>query len=135
VTKITLTPPPTIESFYKFCVQKKLMGLRCGRCKKVTAPPRSVCAHCASSDLSWTELPSGGRLVTYTVIHLPPAHFQGVAPYAIGIVEFGEGVRLPGMIKNVKFENMRIGMKLQTDFETTVPNDWPQWPRYFFREP
>jgi len=66
---------------------------------------------------------------------LPPAHFQGVAPYAIGIVEFGEAVRLPGMIKNVKFENMSIGMKLQTDFETTVPNDWPQWPRYFFREP
>lgn len=131
---MALAPPPTIESFYKFCAQKKLMGLRCGRCKKVTAPPRSVCTHCASSDLSWTELPSRGRLVTYTVIHLPPAQFQAVAPYAIGIVELAEDVRLPGMIKNVKFENLKIGMELQTDFETTVPNDWPQWPRYFFRQ-
>jgi len=132
---MALTPPPTIESFYRFCAQKKLMGLRCGRCKKVTAPPRSVCPHCASSDLSWTELPGRGRLVTYTVIHLPPAQFEAVAPYAIGIVELADGVRLPGMIKNAKFENIKVGMELQTDFETTVPSEWPQWPRYFFREP
>lgn len=132
---MALTPPPTIENFYKFCAQKKLMGLRCGRCKKLTAPPRSVCSYCGNSDLSWTEIPSRGRLVTYTVIHLPPAQFQAVAPYAIGIVELADGVRLPGMIKNVKFENLKIGMELQTDFETTVPKEWPQWPRYFFREP
>jgi len=73
--------------------------------------------------------------VTYTVIHLPPAQFEAVAPYAIGIVELADGVRLPGMIKNAKFENIKVGMELQTDFETTVPSEWPQWPRYFFREP
>lgn len=132
---MALTPPPTIESFYKFCAEKKLMGVRCNRCKKITAPPRSVCFHCGGSELCWTELQSRGRLVTYTVIHLPPPQFQVLAPYAIGIVELTDGVRLPGMIKNVKFENLKIGMELQTDFETTIPQEWPQWPRYFFREP
>jgi uncharacterized OB-fold protein len=132
---MALTPPATIESFYKFCAEKKLMGVRCSRCKKVTAPPRSVCFHCGSSELFWTELPGRGRLVTYTVIHLPPAQFQALAPYAIGIVELTDGVRLPGMIRNVKFENLKIGMELRTDFETTIPQEWPQWPRYFFREP
>ena len=132
---MTLAPPPTIESFYKFCAEKKLMGLRCSRCKKVTVPPRSMCHHCGSSALSWTELPNRGRLVTYTVIHLPPAHFEALAPYAIGIVELAEGVRLPGMVRDVKFEQLKIGMELQTGFDTTIPNEWPHWPRYFFREP
>jgi uncharacterized OB-fold protein len=69
------------------------------------------------------------------VIHLPPAHFEALAPYAIGIVELAEGVRLPGMVRDVKFEQLKIGMELQTGFDTTIPNEWPHWPRYFFREP
>ncbi len=131
---MTPTPPPTIESFYRFCAEKKLMGVRCNRCTKVTVPPRSVCSHCGASDLSWTELQGKGRLVTYTVIHLPPAQFQAIAPYAIGIVEFDEGARLPGMIKDTPFENLKIGMELQTAFETTTPQEWPRWPRYFFKQ-
>ena len=132
---MSLSPPPTIESFYKFCAERKLMGVRCGRCKKVTVPPRSTCPHCGKSDLAWTELPNKGRLVTYTVIHFPPAQFQALAPYPIGIVELAKGVRLPGMIRNVSFENLRIGMELQADFETAIPKEWPQWPRYYFKEP
>jgi uncharacterized OB-fold protein len=85
--------------------------------------------------MNWTELPSKGKLVTYTVIHVSPVQFQELIPYAVGIVEFGEGVRLPGMIRNVKLENLKIGMELQTDFEATVPSEWPRWTRYFFTEP
>jgi len=132
---MALTPPSTIESFYKFCAEKKLMGLRCNRCKKVTVPPRSLCSHCGSSDLVWAELSGRGRLVTYTVIHIAPPQFQAFAPYAVGIVEFSEGAQLPGMIRNVRFENLRVGMDLSVDFETTIPAQWPQWPRYFFKQP
>ena len=132
---MALTPPPTIESFYKFCTEKKLMGVVCATCKKTTVPPRSTCPHCGNTDLSWTELPTVGRLVTYTVIHVSPAQFQAFAPYAIGIVELAQGARLPGMIRNIKFENLKIGMKLRADFDIAVPSEWPQWPRYYFREP
>ena len=132
---MTLDPPPTIESFYKFCAEKKLMGVRCAKCGKVTVPPRSICAHCRNTNLSWIELPSRGRLVTYTVIHVAPPQFEVLAPYAIGIVEFEGGVRLPGMVKNVKLDSLKIGMELQTDFETLTSTEWPQWPRYFFSQP
>ena len=132
---MTLDPPPTIESFYKFCAEKKLMGVRCAKCGKVTVPPRAICVHCRHTDLGWIELPSRGRLVTYTVIHVAPPQFEALAPYAIGIVELAEGARLPGMVKNVKLETLRIGMELQTEFETSTSNEWPQWPRYFFRQP
>jgi len=81
------------------------------------------------------ELSGKGRLVTYTVIHISPAQFQAFAPYAVGIIELADGVRLPGMIRNVRFESLKVGMELAVDFDTTVPTQWPQWPRYFFREP
>jgi len=131
---MVLTPAPTIESFYKFCAERKLMGVKCNRCKKITVPPRSVCPRCGGYELMWTELPGRGKLVTYTVIHFPPAQFQALAPYPIGIVELAEGARLPGMIRNVKFEDLKIGMELQADFETSTSSEWPQWPRYFFRQ-
>jgi hypothetical protein len=44
-----------------------------------------------------------------------------------------EGPQLPGMIRNLKLEDLRIGMDLEVDFETTVPKEWPRWPRYFFK--
>jgi uncharacterized OB-fold protein len=132
---VTTTLAPTIENFYKFCAEKKLTGVVCAKCKKVTTPPRHPCPHCGNGDMNWIELPNKGKLVTYTVIHVPPAQFKDLSPYAVGIVEFAEGVRLPGMIRNVKLENLRIGMELQTDFETTAPSEWPPWPRYFFTQP
>jgi uncharacterized OB-fold protein len=127
------TPRPTIESFYRFCAKRKLMGVICAGCKKVIVPPRSSCPHCGNNDMKWTELPTRGRLVTYTVIHVSPAQFQDLAPYAVGVVEFAGGARLPGMIRNVKFEDLKIGMELRAEFEQDVPSEWPQWSRYFFR--
>jgi len=74
-----------------------------------------------------------GKLLTYTVIHFPPSQFQALAPYAVGILQLEEGPRLPGMIKNVKLEDLRIGMDLTVEYETTLPKEWPKWPRYFFK--
>jgi uncharacterized OB-fold protein len=74
-----------------------------------------------------------GKLLTYTVIHFPPSQFQALAPYAVGILQFEEGPRLPGMIKNVKLEDLRIGIELAIGFEATSPKEWPKWPRYFFK--
>ena len=132
-TELPIDPAPTIESFYRFCTERKLMGLKCGRCGKVTVPPRSVCAYCGSANLVWTELSGKGKLISYTVLHFAPAQFQQLAPYAVGIVEFTEGVRLMGMVRNVPFESLKVGMDLQVDFDTAVSKEWPQWPRYFFR--
>ncbi len=111
------------------------MGLKCKKCKALLVPPRNLCPKCLGTDFEWRSLEGIGTLITYTVIHFPPTQFQALAPYAVGIVKLREGVRLPGMIKNLKLEELKIGMELQTDFETALPKEWPQWPRYYFRPP
>jgi uncharacterized OB-fold protein len=128
--------PFTIEQFYEHILQGKLMGGKCRKCGKVHLPPRPLCDRCFSGEFEWTELPSKGKLLTYTVIHVAPTQFQEMAPYAVGIVQLESGVKIPGMIKGVAAEQIKIGMPLTIDFGTRAASQqWPQWPRYHFKPP
>jgi len=124
---------PVVENFYRFCSEGKLMAVRCNSCAALVTPPRSICPKCSGNEFGWVELKRRGKLLTYTIIHFPPSQFQALAPYAVGIIELEEGPKLPGMIKNVKLEDLRIGMDLSVGFEATSPKEWPKWPRYFFK--
>jgi uncharacterized OB-fold protein len=128
--------PFTIEQFYKHILQGKLMGCKCKKCGKIHLPPRPLCDRCYSKDFEWVELPQNGRLLTYTVICVAPKQFQEMAPYAVGIVELENGIKIPGMIRGVAIEQIRVGMPLTIDFGTCVATqEWPQWPRYYFKPP
>ena len=125
----------TIESFYKFVSERKIMAARCSECGTLLLPPRPVCTKCLSTDFKWVELRGKGKLLSYTVIHVSPVQFESMAPYTVGIVELEDGPHLPGMIRDVEPEKIRVGMDLTVDFDTSIPTQWPPWPRYFFRPP
>ena len=126
--------PFTIEQFYKQILQGKLMGGKCKKCGKVHLPPRPLCDNCFSKEFEWVKLPQKGKLLTYTVIHVAPTQFQGMAPYAVGIVQLENGLKIPGMIRGVALEQIKIGMALTIDFgECASTQQWPQWPRYYFK--
>jgi len=128
------TVPFTIESFYKFVKERKIMGALCNKCGALILPPKPMCTKCFSRDLKWKEIPKQGKLLTYTVIHVCPQQFQSLAPYAVGIVELEDDAYLPGMIKDVTMEQIKVGMNLTVEFEETQTSQgWPQWPRYYFK--
>ena len=127
--------PFTIEQFYKFIAEKKLMAVKCKNCGSTLLPPRPMCTNCFSNELEWTQLDTKGRLITYTVIHIAPEQFQPIAPYGYGIIQLEKGLRLPGMIKDIEHEKIEVGLELEVDFDTNVSDSWPHWPRYFFRPP
>lgn len=124
---------PLVENFYLFCADGKLMGVKCKGCGWLICPPRGICPKCYADEFDWMELKGRGKLLTYTIIHFPPTQFQALAPYAVGIVRLDDGPQLSGMIKNVKLEDLRIGMEIQIDFEKGIPKEWPRWPRYFLK--
>jgi len=126
-------PPFTIEGFYKFLSEKKLMAAQCKECGAKFLPPRPICTGCYSKDLDWIQLGTRGKLVAYTIIYVAPQKFQPFAPYAYGILELEDGLRLPGMIREVEREKIKIGMKLEVIFESTAIEDWPKWPMYYFK--
>jgi hypothetical protein len=123
----------TIENFYKFIKEDKLMAAECTECGKLLSPPRPMCSNCHSKKLKWRELKKRGKLLAYTVIHIAPQRFQQLTPYPVGIVELEDGGQLPGMIKNSDLTKIRIGMNLAVDFShEPVSEQWPQWSRYYF---
>jgi uncharacterized OB-fold protein len=126
--------PFTIEQFYKHLAQGKLMAGKCTRCGKIHLPPRPLCDNCFGQEFTWIEIQGKGKLLTYSVIHIAPAQFQQLAPYAVGIVQLENGLKLPGMISGVTQKQLHIGMSLQIDFGTcNTAQPWPQWPRYCFK--
>ena len=126
--------PFTIEQFYKHINQGKLLGGKCTKCGKLHLPPRPLCDNCFSKEFEWTEIPTKGNLLTYTIIHVAPTQFQSMAPYAMGIVQLEDGSKIPGMIRGAPLEQIEIGMNLAIDFGTCVATQpWPQWPRYYFK--
>ena len=136
------TQPFTIESFYKFVGEGKLMAAKCNKCGAVLLPPRPACSKCMSKDLQWTSVNPMGKLLTYTVIHVSPKEFETKAPYALGIVRFDNGGQLLGMVRDIEPTKLQIGMTVTIDFEKTLtpttatpqtPPQWPSWPRYFFK--
>jgi len=125
--------PFTIEQFYKYVNQGKLMGGKCKKCGKIHLPPRPLCDKCFSKEFEWVEVPQRGKLLTYTIIHVAPPQFQSMAPYAVGIIQLENGLKIPGMIREVAPEQIKIGMELIIASETSTATQWPQWPRYYFK--
>jgi uncharacterized OB-fold protein len=131
---MSVQEPFTIEQFYKFLGQQKLMAGKCLKCGKIHLPPRPLCDNCLSQDFVWVSISGKGNLLTYTVIHIAPEQFQTLVPYAVGIVELDNGLKIPGMIQKINQEQLKIGMALTLDFGTcSSPQQWPQWPRYCFK--
>ena len=67
---------------------------RCAACGTLSFPPRNLCRECWSQNLDWVALAPQGRLYSFTRVHVVPGAFSADAPYAIGIVDLVDGVRL-----------------------------------------
>ncbi|HOA94798.1 MAG TPA: Zn-ribbon domain-containing OB-fold protein [Quisquiliibacterium sp.] len=72
----------------------RLCTTRCADCGAFGFPPRNLCRTCWSRTVRWVELAPHGRLYSFTRVHVVPGAFAGDAPYAIGIVDLADGVRL-----------------------------------------
>lgn len=88
----------------------------CKGCGKGFFPPRLICPECKSREFECSKLPENGKLVTYTIIRIPPSHFIDQAPYAVGIVEFEGGVKTLMQVVDVHEEDIKLGMSLKIEF-------------------
>jgi len=123
--------PFTIEQFYKILSQNKLMAGKCVKCGKIHLPPRPLCDDCYGTQFEWVQISNKGKLLTYTIIHIAPIQFQDLAPYAIGILQLDDGLKISGVIQNVPMEQLCIDMPLKVAFNVcSESQSWPQWSKY-----
>jgi len=102
----------------------ELRASRCTGCGTVQFPPRSDCPACLSGEFEWEAISGTGRLVTYTLIKVPPRHFAPdlscrapfskymYAPAAVGLIEMNDGLRVMGWVCGVAPQDLQVGMML-----------------------
>jgi hypothetical protein len=86
------------------------------KCGKLFFPKRLICDDCQHREFETIRLSGRGKLLTFTVIRVAPSQFKNQSPYAIGIVELNEGVRLTAQIVDVPPEKIEIGQDLKVEF-------------------
>lgn len=102
-----------IAKFFGNLNEKKLTGTRCVKCKTIYCPPRADCPKCMSSHVEWLELSGRGKLLAFTTIYVGPETFVKYVPYVVAIVELEEGPKIMGQMRDVKQEDIKIGMALK----------------------
>ena len=90
--------PPRVSgftaTFWQALGEGRLITTRCGQCSRWSFPPRNLCRQCWNRDVDWVALRTTGSLYSFTRVHVVPGAFRTDAPYAIGIVDLADKVRL-----------------------------------------
>jgi uncharacterized OB-fold protein len=94
----------------------RLEAAKCKGCSKVMYPPRLVCPECKGKEFETEVLPTDGKVLTYTIISVGPTGFTDETPYALGIVELTNGVRLMSQIVDVDLDKLSVGMPVRLEF-------------------
>jgi len=89
---------------------------KCKQCGKIYFPPRLICSACRSKKFETIILKTNGKVLTYTIIRVPPSQFKDEAPYAMGIVELEGGGRITTQIVDCDFNKLKIGMNVKIEF-------------------
>ena len=107
----------TVPRYWREIPQRyRLEAGRCTKCGLVLYPPRVICPRCKNRSFEKVVLSNEGKIVTYTVIRVPPCQFRDLAPYAVGIVELDTGVRITTQIVDCSFSDLAIGKRVRLEF-------------------
>ena len=101
--------------------EPRLIGSRCKTCGTVSFPKSPVCGNpeCKSkSNVEKVFLSRRGKLISFTKVCYPPLppYIAPVpfVPFAVGEVGFSEGVAILGQMTGCKYEDLKIGMEVET---------------------
>lgn len=93
-----------------------LIGTKCTTCGNVYFPPKNFCPNCRRrGKVEDFQFSGSGKIVSYTIVRVPPEGFEKYVPYAVAIIRLDEGTNISGqIIGNV--EKIEIGKRVKTVF-------------------
>jgi uncharacterized OB-fold protein len=89
----------------------------CTACGRHHLYPRTICPHCGSSALAWSDSPGTGEVYSYTVVHRAPSPaFEADVPYVVAVIQLDEGPHLMTNLLDITPEAVRIGQRVRVAF-------------------
>jgi uncharacterized OB-fold protein len=113
-------PRPVVNrdnaGFWEGVAQHRLLIQRCTDCGTLRHPWLPGCNTCGGPDWDTVEASGEGSVHSYVVMHHPP--FPAFAPpYAVGLIELAEGVRIVSNVVGVPYDKVRIGLPVRLEFQ------------------
>ncbi|QUI35941.1 OB-fold domain-containing protein [Streptomyces alfalfae] len=113
-------PRPVVNrdnaGFWEGVAAHRLLIQRCCGCGAPRFPWLPGCNACGSAEWDTVEASGEGTVHSYVVMHHPP--FPAFdPPYAVGLVELAEGVRIVSNVVGVPCDEVRIGMPVRLEFQ------------------
>ncbi|MFX1326523.1 MAG: Zn-ribbon domain-containing OB-fold protein [Promethearchaeota archaeon] len=101
-------------------VEEKIIWNRCKQCGFLQHQTHLRCLKCKGD--KFESIPASGicKLLNYTILKATPMEFRDQDSYALGIVEFENGVRVLGQLTNK--ENLKTGIILQPIYKKICNN-------------
>ncbi|MEY9992621.1 putative OB-fold protein [Streptomyces sp. V4I8] len=114
-----LRPRPVVNrdnaDFWEGVQRHRLLIQRCTGCGTLRHPWLPGCNACGGLDWDTVEASGEGTVYSYVVMHHPP--FPAFdPPYAVGLIELTEGVRMLGNVLGVPYDKVRIGLPVRLEF-------------------
>ena len=79
--------------------EEKFIYQTCDDCNSPIFYARVVCPNCLSDKLSWEEASGKGEIYSFTIVYRTAAQgFKEDVPYAVGLIDLDEGIRVTGNI-------------------------------------
>jgi len=94
-----------------------VLARKCTKCDELHLATVYFCKKCGSKEFEDSILKGTGKVVTYTIMTVPPAGFEDLAPYAWVVMELGDyDLRISGFLPNIqKPEDLPIGAAVEVD--------------------
>jgi len=94
-----------------------VLARKCTKCDELHLATVYFCSKCGSKEFEDSILKGTGKVVTYTIMTVPPAGFEDLAPYAWVVMELDDsGIRVSGFLPNIeKPEDLPIGTAVKVD--------------------
>ncbi|MEU9454682.1 bifunctional MaoC family dehydratase N-terminal/OB-fold nucleic acid binding domain-containing protein [Streptomyces sp. NPDC048277] len=119
-------PRPVVNrdnaGFWEGVAEGRLLVQRCADCGTLRHPWLPGCNACGSLDWDTVESSGEGTVYSYVVMHHPP--FPAFdPPYAVGLIELAEGVRMVSNVVGVPYDKVRIGLPVRVEFRRHEDED------------
>jgi uncharacterized OB-fold protein len=112
---------PTFTRFFEEFKEKRIMGTRCPKCKRVLVPARSFCPRCFVRMDEWVKVSDEGKIRTFALINFSYEGQPKTPPYINGVIDLdGADVGFTHFIGGIDLsdpetvkEKVKIGMRVK----------------------
>ncbi len=94
----------------------RLEANKCAQCGAVSFPPRLVCPKCQGRKFSTITLQNEGKLLSHTIVRVGSDKFSKETPFAVGIIELKDGIRVTAQIADARLEKLAPGQTVRLVF-------------------